>query len=407
VSSGGVNIGGQVALTGGKTSVSTGGTRNVGGGIGTGGKSSTGGTFGTGGKSNTGGKSGGNTGGKGGSSGSTATGGKSSAGGTLGTGGTGGASGGASSSTGGTTFYGGSSSTGGTSSDGGDPLTEFCQGDRSKILYQGTLQIEAPASSYESNIVMDCCTAWGVNLHSKDALGFDLDVETIWSAGGSVSPGVFAVGTSMQPMRALVHRSTDSSSSYGVPADGTAELFNALSFQEPFDLGLCLSLYKTETTLWRTLIYVPKVTIGNYLARARFEIFLLNDSAITPSQASAVGLDSLELAPTPILDLRRIAYVSDSTGEVGFNPGQNIGDIVQSQLDGRGMAVPFIMVADNVRLSLGTFVSNLSSAVYPGPNVTIENIEPDSMVIQFTGTGAEPLKDSRALKVLRETGKLI
>ena len=401
--------GGAAALTGGATSASTGGRVNVGGAvptggaINTGGRISVGGAVPTGGGINTGGVA--PTGGRTSVGGAAPTGGKSAVGGALATGGS--TALGGSFSTGGVKATGGSSNAGGSTSDAGDPLTNFCQGDKSKILYQGTKEVLAPATSYESALVFDCCMAWGVNLHSKDALGFDLDIETIWSAGGSVAPGIFTVGTSMQPMRAVVRRSMESPSSSGVPAEGTGELFTAFSFQNPFELGLCLSLYKTATTLWNTLIYVPKVIMATYSSRPRFQIFLLNDSTTTPAQASAQGLDSLTLAPNPLLDLSKIAYASSSTNEIGFNPGQKIGDSLQTKIRSISIAVPFVILADGVRISLGAFVSNVSSAISPVLNVTIEDIQSDSMVLEPVGAAPNPLKDSRTVTSLSETGKLI
>ncbi len=399
--------GGFAAPTGGAMSASTGGRVNVGGavpiggGINTGGVAPTGGRIGVGGAVPTGG--GINTGGVAPTGGRTSVGGTAPTGGALSTGGLAAIGG----STGGVTATGGSSNAGGSTSDAGDPLTAFCQGDKSKILYQGNKEVLAPATSYESALAMDCCMAWGVNLHSKDALGFDLDIETIWPAVSSIAPGVFTVGTSMQPMRAVVRRSMESPSSSGVPAEGTGELLSAFSFQSSFDLALCLSLYNTETTLWKTLIYVPKVTIATYTSRPRFQFFLLGDSTITPAQASAQGLDSVTLAPNPLLDLGKIAYVSSSTNEIGFNPGQKVGDSLQTQLKSISIAVPFVMLADGARISLGAFVSNVSSAISSVLNVTIEDIQSDSMVLEPVGAAPNPLKDPRAVTALSETGKLI
>jgi hypothetical protein len=395
--------GGVPALTGGMPPTSTGGRINTGGAVATGGsKSGLGGAVATGGKSSVGGTVA--TGGSLAVGGAVVTGGKSGVGGAMPTGGSlaiGGTSG-----TGGVSRTGGSSSTGGFTSDAGDPLSAFCQGDQSKILYQGRQLVQAPATNYESGLVMDCCMAYGVNLHSRDVLGFDLDVETIWSAGGSISAGVFTLGTSTAPMRAAVRRSMESAGSSGVLAEGTAELFASAPFSPPFDLGLCLSLYKTATTLYNTLIYVPKVLITSYESRARFQVFLLSDSTITPTQAVAQGLDSVMLAASALLDLSRIAYVSPSADEVGFNPAQKIGDSLQTQLKG-SLAVPFVIVADGARISFGTFLSNVSSIRYPGPIVTIESIKTDSMFIETTDAQPDPLKDARAVAALTKTGKLI
>ena len=107
------------------------------------------------------------------------------------------------------------------------------------------------------------------------------------------------------------------------------------------------------------------------------------------------------------VDLGKIAYVSSSANEIGFNPGQQIGDNLQTKLKDISIAVPFVMLADGVRISLGAFVSKVSSAISSGPNITIEDIQSDSMVLEITGAAPNPLEDPRTVTALSETGKLI
>jgi len=370
VTGGAAALGGARPFTGGSPPVST----AFGGAAPTGGKSATGGSVSTGGKSGVGG--------------TVATGGSWAAGGKVGTGGA--------------SALGGNSSMGGTTSN--DPLSAFCQGDKSKILYQGKQEVLAPATDYVSGLVMDCCMAYGVNLHSRAALGFDLDVETIWSGGATLAPGVITLGSSTARVRTAVRRSTDTASAYGVPAEGTVEVFKS----NPLDVGLCLSLYNTETLLYNTFIYVPEVSLASYANQKRFQIFLLSDSTISQSQAVAQGLSAVSLATNPILDISRIAYVSSSANEIGFNPGQKIGDTLQPMLKGSlVLGVPFVIVADGERIALGAFMSGVSSISYGLPSILVENINSDWLVID-DGTGVtNPLKDSRIVTTLTATGKLI
>jgi len=187
-----------------------------------------------------------------------------------------------------------------------------------------------------------------------------------------------------------------------VSAEGTAEVFSAA----PPTVGLCLSLYKTATTLYNTLVYVPKIKLSEISDRARFQVFLLSDSTIKASQAISQGVATLSLEAIPLFDLSRIAYVSPTTSEIGFNPGQEIGDGLQTrsqELIGR----PFVIVVDGERISLGAFMSNLMSSAYHVPEIMVESIKSDGLVLQSSGSSANPLKDARTIATLAAAGKLI
>ena len=394
-----VNGGAVSKTTGaGAGAVSTGGAPASGGKVAASGSTSIGGAITSGGATASGGKTAA-------TGGATASGGKTAAGGSTSLGGT--SSSGGKSSSGGTVAIGGSSS---FTSLGG-ALNDFCSGTQSKVQFGTQKQLaDAPATSYISNLILDCCMADGINLHTKSTLGFDLAVETLWSVGSSgVSTGVFPLGTtSMQPMRAMVRTSTDSVSSAGVSADGTATLFSPFSYQDPFDLGLCLQLNRTETLLYGTLIYVPKVTIVPPSSSKRFQIFLLSDSTLRPDQVSGIPLDSLVLAQYPLLDLGSIAYVEESTDVIGLNPGAKIGDSLRTKLTSLSIiAVPFVVLADGVRKFLGTFVSDVASATYPGPTIMIGTIQTDAMSLRHLDSPTDPLKDARIVSALTTTGKLV
>lgn len=409
-SGGTVNAGGAAA-SGGSVGVGggtggLGGKNGLGGALPTGGKPAIGGAPATGGKSAVGGEA--STGGKSGVGGVSSTGGKVTVGGGVGTGGVG--TGGV--GTGGVAAGGvaaGGVGTAGASSAGaagvaGTLLAAFCQGDKSKVLFQGKQEVLAPATSYQSSLVMDCCMSYGVNLHTRSTLGFDIAIETIWSAGGITAPSVITLGASTPRVSAEVRSSTDPSSPHGVPAEGTASVFG----MNPFEVGLCLSLYKTAALFYGTFIYVPKISLWAYQNRARFQIFLLNDSSITQRQAIEQGLGAVELTTYPVLDLSRIAYVSSSSNEIGFNPGKKIGDLVRGAVTGSIIqGVPFVIVADGERITLGTFTSSASSIGYGLPTIFVENIETDWLTFETVGGSSNPLTDPRVVAALTATGTLI
>lgn len=395
---------GGSAANGGTYYGTTGTTRLAGGTSASGGKSATGGKSGVGGVTNAGGKTSTlgtiATGGKSGVGGVTSTGGKTS---TVGTAATGGAS------VGGMSAVGGSPGTGGTTAlgtgwlDAGATLNEFCTGDDAKVSFGGK-QILAPATSYESSLVMDCCQAYGINLHTKPTLDVDIAIETIWS-GATNTITSFPVGTGYEPMRAVARRSTDPASAGTARAQGTGILLTAFSYSNPFDLGLCLQVQPTETPISGMLIYVPRVTLSSFSSQSRFQIFLLSDSTVTTAQAQAQALDTLSLAPNPILDLRKITYLSSSSHELGFNPGQKIGETLKTQI-GNSLATPFVVVANDERIFLGTFVSPISSMAYTIPSIMTDSIESDTL--QFTiAAGNDPLMDTRITTVLTDLSRMI
>lgn len=384
VTGGAVGTGGSIAVaTGGNNPVLTGGAVGTGGSI----------AIATGGNANSGGST--NIGGAGGTTsngGSTSTGGKVSTGGAVSTGGNSSTTGG--SSTGGS---------GGTGATGGVPLADFCTGSVSKVNYQGQ-ELQAPVTDYESALILDCCSAYGVNWRTGGVLGFDLDAEVISRLGGSsgTEPGVYPLdGTA--PLNVAVHRSTETA--FGAATRGTAELVTAFSFNAPWVLGLCLEVSDTASDLFGTRLYVPQVTIAPYASRSRFQIFLLSDRTILAEQAAAMPLDALPLAATPLIDLGDIAFVQ-SAGEVGLNPGQHYGDSVLSALGSGYEHAPFVAVADGVRIYLGTFV-NVSQRIMAGPLIFMYRITSNAFDIEPPMNGADPRNDARIVKALTETGKFI
>jgi len=112
------------------------------------------------------------------------------------------------------------------------------------------------------------------------------------------------------------------------------------------------------------------------------------------------------LADRPLLDLNRIAYVEKATTKIGFNPGQKIGDSLRTQL-GTPLGLPFVVVADGIRIYLGTFFASLSSIGPTGPNASVEDITSDGFTLLAPWRGADPRNDDRILKALTETGKLV
>ena len=388
--------GGSAAVSGGMPS---GGGVPLQGGGGVAGGGNSGATAGTmGGTTSSGGSAGGSVGG-----GGTARGGMTSSGGSAG-----GSMGGGGTARGGTTSSTGTagSSGGGTGGgpDGGILASGYCTGDSTKVTYLGQT-VSAPATNYESGLAFDCCMDYGVNLHTSASFGLDFQVEVISPVG--ISPGDYEVGTTSFRVRAPARTSNQSAQASANNTSGNVHIGSAPSANQAWKLGLCLEVVDTSSDLLGTRIYVPSVTMMPYYQwNNRFQVYLLHDPSLTALDAAQLALDSLVLATLPLLDLSRIAYVEQATTRIGLNPGQKLGDSIHTEL-GHPLGLPFVVVADGVRIYLGTFTSMVSSITPAGPYIMMDDITSDGLVIQPPWTGTDPRNDPRILQVLTEAGKLV
>jgi hypothetical protein len=281
----------------------------------------------------------------------------------------------------------------------------YCEGESPKLTFQGQT-VTPSATDYQSSIVLDCCHAYGVNLHASAWLGFDVAVELILSINIS-TPKEYEVGGSSIEARAAVRRSGDAlTSAAGVNARGGIRVLDMETTTKTWELGLCLEVVNSNSDLLGTKLYVPKVTIGSSKSSTRFQLFLLKDSKLRSDGVANLRLDELVLAEWPLLDLNRIAYVERATSKIGFNPGQKIGDSLRTQL-GTPLSLPFVVVADGARIYLGTFFSNMSSISPAGPVANMEDITSDGFTLRAPWRGVDPRNDERIIKALTETGKLV
>jgi hypothetical protein len=417
---GGISVGGAVEVD----AAAAGGAGGIPGGP-TAGTSANGGDGGVGGIVNGGSRSGGNaslsggrTGSTGGMGGSSRVGGSPSGGSASGgrTGATAGANGGTGGSAGVASSSGGrTGGTAGAGSGGGSGIlaSGYCTGSTAKVTYQG--QDATPfATNYQSAIILDCCNAVGVNLHTKASLGLDLQVEVIM--GGTPTTGEYTLPTSSSPYLRAAIRTEQEPVQPEHSGSGSLRFAGNPYGTQAWELGICLQLDDTTSPSVGTRIYVPSVIMAPYSWQKRFQLYLLQDTSLTAYAAGQLPLDSLTLATTPLLDLGSIAYVEQATGRIGLNPGQKIGTSLRSrlgQVDMYGLA--FVVVADDVRIYLGSFMSPISSVSPTGPWVELDNvgtilegITENGFVIQPPrSTSPDPRQDPRIIKVLTETGKLV
>jgi hypothetical protein len=379
---------------------------NAAGGSGMGGVTASGGVTSRGGSAGAGTSGGGSAGGGGAPSGGAGAATTAVVGGSASGGVSGGGGGGAGTARGGAASSGGSPGSGGGGAgggpDGGILASGYCTGGDAKVTYLGQT-VSAPATSYQSGLALDCCMSHGVNLHSRASLGFDFAVEVIMSMG--LAPGDYEVGTGFQ-LRAFVRTSNEPPQALTNPASGNLHISGGPPAAQAWSFGLCLEVVDASSALLGTRIYVPSVVMDTYQSYKRFQIYLLQDSSVTALNAAKLALDSLVLAAQPLLDLSRIAYVEQATTRIGFNPGQKIGDSIRSSHP-YPLGLPFVVVADDVRIYLGTFTSMISSISPAGPPIMTDDITSNELVIRPPWTGTDPRNDPRILQVLTETGKLV
>ncbi|MFC1642191.1 hypothetical protein ACFL5O_05805 [Myxococcota bacterium] len=303
----------------------------------------------------------------------------------------------------------GSAATDGISAEGasgalGASLAAFCAGEAAKASYRGQV-VRAQSASFESDLVFDCCSAHGVYVRTARALGFDFAIDVVTEVGAEAD-STYALAESEWNVRASV-RATAEPRDAAHRAGGEVRIMGGRLGSELGQLGLCLQIDEPSSELDQTTIYVPSVPILPNVSGQRLQFYLLEDSSITATEAAQLALDSLALSASPLLDLRRIVMLEQSEHWIVLNPNYN-GDMLRTQIgDVPVHGLPFVAVADDVPIYLGSFTTLVSSVRPIGPFVMLEEIEKSGFRIEPPFASEEdPRADRRILKVLTETGKL-
>lgn len=324
-------------------------------------------------------------------------------------------------------------SDGGTLDGGG--RFDFCTGPSVKVIHKG--KTSSPAvTSKASYPLRSCCWDSGVRLHTKDALGVDLEV-AIEIMGGPTSAGTYPVDGN-GPVGAEL-RTSWMPGDAGGPAVaklvGTAVFTGEMTGKdEPWQIGLCVEVTDDASAYHGLQIYVPSVNVAPMLWRERFSLWLLQDPTLTGQDVNGSDVNSLVLAPQPILDLSNIDFVKQAIDcvipggasspcmwigvDTAVYRGSTLLDLLVDDarpdrtisLDG----VPFVVMADGQRIYMGAFITGLSSFAISGPEVFGEEIVEDGFPIYppnehiMPGPVAPDLRsDPRILKVLTEAGRLV
>lgn len=288
--------------------------------------------------------------------------------------------------------------------------SEFCAG-ASKVA-SGTAMIE-PVAVTSSMLVMDCCEGFLVRLHTQPELGVNLSVMV--RAFGAITSGDYDVpldaGSAPQVTITPFDPGKPGQTWASLSASGKLRI-DQPSYDQPTHASLCLEVQSPGDPLDGTRLFVPDVVVAPWAWDSRFEIRLLADSSISADAASQAPLDSLELAPEPIVTLMSLAWY-DSAASTGYWDAWYGSQAIINQLPDFGVyGLPFVVLADGQRIYLGAFMSDVSSVGLSMPTIIVEQMPDWSFRIEpgYPGGPApspDVRNDPRILSVFREASKLV
>ncbi|MBI5533977.1 MAG: hypothetical protein HY898_14745 [Deltaproteobacteria bacterium] len=272
---------------------------------------------------------------------------------------------------------------------------EFCSGE-AKVRFQGQT-LTAPLTT--SLVIMDCCDGAVVRFHTKPSLGFNIEVTLRTMA--PMPTGEYVIGDEPGGMEVNVGAAGEWGSS--APAKGTLHIDK--SYPDPVQLGFCLET-EADTALGAMKLYVPNVLVAPYDWEKRFQIYLLEDPAISADDALQMPIDSLKLSFQPIVTLMSLAWYEQSTHSAYWDSWYST-DWLISQLPKVGVhGLPFVVEADGQRIYVGGFMTMISSVMLNAPTIMVESMTKEGFTIAPPPSGPDPRSDPRILQALSESTKL-
>ena len=302
---------------------------------------------------------------------------------------------------GGTTGAGGSTGTGGSTPDLPPML---CAGDVAKVQLGNQLISPAVVTTMELAL-MSCCQVSGVRFHTRATLGFD--VVAILRAWGMFETGEHDVADPGGLIEAYVLNAPVLDLPWPEQeVAGTVEVLDAYGSDQPWHVGLCLQLDAPGDALDALQLYVPSATVMPFSWAPRWGFWLLSDPSMDAVSAAQLPLSSLALGPVA-LDLMSIAYYREGDHRVGFGDIEGMIPALEQHLPPVGVnGVPFVVQADGDRIYLGAFMTQLSSVLFDGPVVVVEEIADQGFPILAPPMGDDSRGDPRIIQVMAEAGKL-
>jgi hypothetical protein len=282
-------------------------------------------------------------------------------------------------------------------------------------------------TSKQTDLFLNCCDAYAARLHAQPFVGEDLDLVIRFNVG-SLQAGTYALervqylGASL---RSTV-RSLDAGALEEARVTGTLTVSGSPEDNnQAWKMGLCVSV-DDSSSRWQGLrVYVPGVAVAPSGWTNRFRMLRLKDSSLKATDVDQLDVNTLELAPEPLLNLMDVDFVQlDSTkcllgGKctwMGLDTERMTGSTLLSTVRGTATSVdlrgiPFVVEADGQRIYLGAFETSVSSIGIQGPGVMVEEVVNEGFPIypppSFHLIPPDLRNDPRIVKVFSEAGKVI
>ena len=132
---------------------------------------------------------------------------------------------------------------------------------------------------------------------------------------------------------------------------------------------------------------------------SNFSIYLLKDSNITFQEAEKSKLNDLILNDVPWLSINQISMYDFSTHNIYLKTSKD--DLFEGMMNNNHifkdfLVKPFVLIAGNQRIYLGSFISSLSSIAFAGPHINdLDQIFYPSDVLVLNGCGYDERIDVR------------
>ncbi|MDF1566015.1 MAG: hypothetical protein P1V51_23475 [Deltaproteobacteria bacterium] len=280
--------------------------------------------------------------------------------------------------------------------DGGGP--ETCTGPSSLRLGQTRVR---PLPVTSSPLAMGCCDGAWLILHTTDALG---RVLTLMVRGwGGFTEGTFDLETAQQTYEVTVLLDNGQ---INAPVSGVLSVRREQprEWDSPAHVSLCgkFELWGEPASLW-----IDEAVVAPWSWERRFALHLLRDLDLGAVEVQGLPLEQLELQENPIISIGTMEWYDWSDHAI-FPHGWDDPSEFARRLPVVGVGgLPFVGIADGERIYLGAFWTDLSSLVFRGPVIRMENLGGDAFYLEpGMDPALDPRGDPRIEAALSESGKL-
>lgn len=289
--------------------------------------------------------------------------------------------------------------------DGGGLEGPFCEGVSKVGVGEDRY---GPVTVTSTAIVMDCCEGAWLRFHSAAHLGFDVSVEIQAMLGwvaGDYDLGAAPGGLGVRVHQAGVFDGPEQTLEGWLRVD-----FAGQPYEDPLVLSMCATVTSANDPLDGYQLYAADVPIMAWSWYERFSIVLLEDPLLYTPDVVDIPLDALTLDDSPVVVLANLEYYSQSTHTLHWESW--VTDSLRANLPAVPVyGLPFVVMADDEPIYLGSFVTSLSSESFDHPVIVLEDMTDSSATIASgypagSPSNPDPRADPRILEVLSEAGKL-